>query len=209
MKKRIIFDVDDTLIPWEMTYYKELRKILKENGIKLSFYRFYKVLKGIDKYEKTHDSWNKEEFCKYLSEISKVEINDEYFLLILKWLEDCVYTVASDEIKKTLKNLQKNYDLVVLSNSFKIVQVKRLEKFGILKYFKEIYGGDEIMKPNKKAYLLACGNCNPKDCFMVGDNLEYDCIAPQKLGITPIYVSKKKHKNIITIKNVEELINIL
>ena len=65
------------------------------------------------------------------------------------------------------------------------------------------------MKPSKKAYMKACGKCNPNECMMIGDNLDFDVIAPSKLGISPIYVSKKKHKEYVTLKNVTELNEIL
>lgn len=209
MKKRLIFDVDDTLIPWETAYYSKLKKILNENNIKLTWLRFYKTLKTIEKYEKTHDCWNMKEFKKCISEVTKIEMDDKKISLFFEWLEDCVIGEASKELHDTLKYLSKKYEMVILSNSFKKSQEKRLGKYGIKKYFKEIYCGDEVMKPSKKAYMKACGKCNPNECMMIGDNLEFDVIAPSKLGISPIYVSKKKHKEYVTIKNVTELKEIL
>lgn len=207
--KRIIFDVDDTLIPWLKEYYYDLKDILEENDIHLSKVRFLIVLNAINKYEKTHNKWDNEEFKKYISKKSKVEITEKRFKLILKWLENCVYDKASQELINVLKYLSSKYELVILSNSFKIVQQKRLEKFGVLKYFKEVYGGDDIMKPNKQAYINACGKYKPSECMMVGDNLKFDVIAPTKLGINSIYVNENKHKEYCTIKDVIELKELL
>ena len=209
MKNRLIFDVDDTLIPWKKSYYINLKKLLKKNGIKLSWLRFYKTLKSIEEYEKTHDCWNMKEFKVCISKISNIEMDDEKVELFLSWLKNCLDDVASKELIETLKYLSKKYELVVLSNSFKVVQDERMKKFGIRKFFKELYCGDEFMKPSKKAYLKACGRFNPSDCIIIGDNLNFDVIEPSKLGISPIYVNKKKYKDYITIKSVCELKDIL
>ncbi len=209
MKKRLIFDVDDTLIPWEKAYYVKLKKILSDNNIKLSWYRFYKTLIAIEKYERSHDCWNMKEFKECISKTTKIEMDDKKIELFFNWLENCIVGTASEELHNTLKYLSKKYDMVILSNAFKRTQEKRLEKFGIRKYFKEIYCGDEVMKPSKEAYIRACGKFKPTDCIMIGDNLEFDVIEPSKLGIRPIYVNKKKHKEYLTIKDICELKNLL
>lgn len=209
MKKRLIFDVDDTLIPWKKSYYVNLKKMLKKNGIKLSWLKFYKTLMSIEEYEKTHDCWNMEEFKDCISKVANIEMDDGKVELFLSWLKNCLDGFASQELIDTLKYLSKKYELVVLSNSFKVVQDERMKKFGIRKFFKKLYCGDEFMKPNKKSYLTACGELKPTDCIIIGDNLNFDVIEPSKLGIFPIYVNKKKHKEYVTIKSVTELKDIL
>lgn len=207
--KRIIFDVDDTLIPWHLKYFKGFRKHIKRNGINIGRLRYYKLLKSIEKYEYTHDCWKKEEVISYMEDVAGMTFPDKSYDLIIEWLSNCVIGTASDELVNTLKYLSKKYELVVLSNSFESVQRKRLEKYGILKYFKKVYGGDIIMKPKEEAYLKSMGGCKPSECMIVGDNLLYDVIEPSKLGIKPVYVSKKKNKDYITVKSVVELKNIL
>lgn len=209
MKKRLIFDIDDTLIPWKKTYYLNLKKILKQNNIKLSWLKFYKTLMAIEEYEKQHECWNMDEFKECISRVSNINMNDEKVELFMNWLKNSIDGTASKELLDTLKYLSKKYELVVLSNSFKVVQKERMKKYGINKFFKEIYCGDEFMKPSKKSYLTACGKYKPNECMMIGDNLQFDVIEPAKLGISPIYVNKKKHKEYITIKDVTKLKEIL
>ena len=45
----------------------------------------------------------------------------------------------NNEVKNTLKYLSNKYELVVLTNWFTDCQQKRLEKAGILKYFKKVF----------------------------------------------------------------------
>lgn len=209
MLKRVIFDVDDTLIPWKKSYYRKLKKVLNDNDIKISWLILLKVLKTIEEYERTHNNWNIEEFKDCISKVSKIKMDDAKISLFFKWLEDCVDEAASDELLQTLEYLSKKYELVILSNSFKKAQTIRIEKYGIKKYFKEIYCGDEFMKPNKIAYERACGNHKAAECIMIGDNLQFDVIEPINFGLSAIYVNKKKHKKYETIKKISELKNIL
>lgn len=207
--KRIIFDVDDTLIPWTNKYFKGFRKHIKENGIELGIIKYYKLLMSIEKYEYTHTCWKKDELVSYMEQVAGIKFPDNSYELVVDWLNGCVIGTASDELIDTLKYLSKKYELVVLSNSFESVQINRMKKFGIFKYFKKVYGGDDCMKPASDAYLKALGKYRPNECMIVGDNLEFDVIEPSKLGIRPIYVSKKKNKEFITVKNVTELKDIL
>ena len=150
-----------------------------------------------------------EEFTEYISKVSKIQMDDDKINIFLKWLENCIIGTASKSLHDTLKYLAKKYELVILSNSIKTVQVIRLEKYGIKHYFKEIYCGDEIMIPNKKAYINACGKHKTNECMMIGDNFNFDVVEPSKLGIKSIYVNKKKHKKYLTISDVTELKEIL
>lgn len=209
MKKRLIFDVDDTLIPWEKEYYKILKKTLKQNNIKLGIFRFIKTLKAIELYENTHERWNVEEVKETLAKVTKIDIDDEKVLFFSEWLKNCVINKASKELHDVLKYLQKKYELVILSNSIKEIQEERLKRFGIHKYFTKIYCGDEVMKPNPKSYKKAMGKNKPSECVIIGDNLNFDVITPSELGIMPIYVNKKKHQKYLTIKDVCELKEIL
>ena len=110
---------------------------------------------------------------------------------------------------ETLEYLkQKNKSLAVLTNWFGDFQIKRLENMGIRKYFDDIYTGDIHIKPNKKAYLNACGNYDIKDCTIIGDNYEKDFYIPKNLGMNAILYrpkgdfkeSKDVIKNLVKIK---------
>lgn len=209
MLKRIVFDVDDTLIPWSLKYFKGFRKYAKDNGINLGIYKFYKLLKSIDKYEYEADCLKKESILSYMEGVAKMKFPDNAVDLLIEWLSNCVIGKAGDDVVETLKYLSEKYELVILSNSFEEVQTRRLEKYGILKFFKQVYGGEIAMKPKNEAYLRALGNCKPSECMIVGDNFNFDIVEPSKLGIKPIYVSKKKNKEYITIKSVAELKDLL
>jgi FMN phosphatase YigB (HAD superfamily) len=87
-----------------------------------------------------------------------------------------------------------------------------MENYGIKHYFKEIYGGDKYLKPSKESYLMACGDCNPNECIMIGDNYTNDYEGAIKAGLKAIYLNLKDievDKDVTSIKSLIELKNIL
>ena len=106
-------------------------------------------------------------------------------------------------------NLQKKYELVILTNWFYISQYNRLKKAKIANFFKEIISGETAMKPNFKAFKKAMGDHLPEECLMVGDNYLIDILPAKKLGMSVYLITEKEEKDIPTIKNVYELKSIL
>lgn len=209
MIKRIIFDLDDTLIPWTKDYYQDLAKLIHEYDVNLSLDELIKISEGIDEYENNCQNYNEENFKKIVSDISGIEITNEVLMLIKDWVSNCVPKEKDSELIATLDYLSSKYELVVLTNFFYDVQYKRLEKYQIAHYFKEVYGADEHSKPNKEAYIMAANKTDLKECLMIGDNKRLDYDMPRELGMQAIWVTDKKEKDEKTITKIAELKNIL
>ena len=66
-----------------------------------------------------------------------------------------------------------------------------LERVKINKYFEKIYcfGNTGLQKPSAAfyMYILEDLNLKPQDVLMIGDNLEKDVLAPNRLGIPAIW----------------------
>lgn len=58
MLKRIIFDVDNTLIQWKDEYYKKINKPFEELKISYTKEDLLNVVKAIDNYEKNYEYFN-------------------------------------------------------------------------------------------------------------------------------------------------------
>jgi putative hydrolase of the HAD superfamily len=98
--------------------------------------------------------------------------------------------------KETLEQLSKNkIKLALITNGDPYTQRYKIKKFGLEKYFEQIIIEGEIGygKPDMQIYHHALTSLNqtPKDVWMVGDNLEWDVEAPQKLGVFSIWVDFK------------------
>lgn len=201
---RLIFDIDNTLIIWKKKYLSALRDTIAEYNLNLDY---KKVNNLIENYESYHDKYDKEEFIKYLSENTKTNITlkfiDDWFIRLSKCAS------LEEGLIDTLEYLSKKYELVILTNWFIDMQIDRLKYIGIDKYFIEFYGGEEYIKPNKEAFKKAIGNKSIDECIMIGDNYDIDIKGALDLGMKAILISNIKRDNCITIKNINELKEIL
>ena len=208
MTKRIIFDLDDTLIPWTKRYYLGLTKIAKKHGIKIKLKELSKIADSIDIYEKEYPNFKRENVKEMVTRISGIELTDDILDILIDWVGTCVPKRKNKRLMETLEYLSNKYELVVLTNFFTIAQETRLERFGIRKYFKEVYGADDHSKPNKEAYIMAANKTPLKECLFVGDNLVNDYVKPIELGMEAIWLTKEK-TNKRSIKNINDLRRLL
>ena len=208
MIKRIIFDLDDTLIPWKRKYYLNLTKIAKKHNIKLKMNELAKIADSVDIYERRYPNFDRENVKKIVSELSGIKVTDEYLDVLVDWVSNCVPKRQDKKLQETLKYLASKYELIVLTNFFTSAQEARLVKYGIRDYFKEVYGADVHSKPNKEAYIMAANNTPLEECLMVGDNLVNDYEKPLEIGMPAIWLTKEKTDK-KSIKDINDLRRLL
>ena len=84
--------------------------------------------------------------------------------------------------------------LGLLTNGAGPAQRKKIERFGLTDFFDTILVEGEVGfgKPDLRIYELALSRLDmtPQGAWMVGDNLEWDVAAPQKLGLVGIWVDR-------------------
>ena len=197
MIKRIIFDIDMTLLDTLKDTHDTYIEYFKDEKLVSDFYN------TIEEYDSLDRSYEKEDIVKYINEKFDKSFTVDNFNKIFK-----VYqkhgTLIDDNIPSYLEKLSKRYELVALSKWYVEDQEKRLECAGILKYFKKVYGIENAgIKPDKKAFLNACENYAPCECLMVGDSIRSDMEPTSSLGIYNLYLGES---NIYTsIKNIGEI----
>ena len=184
MIKRIIFDIDNTLIRWKDEYYQNVNKLFEELDIPYTKEDIKNVVKAINNYELKYEYFKinsmQEMFCNTLNK----KLPENFTSLILKYFTKCVPDSICQKNIETLEYLQKKYELVILTNWFADVQIKRLKKVGIYNYFKEIYETENIkIKPNPESFKAAIGTNKPEECIMIGDNLKTDIQGALDFGI--------------------------
>lgn len=207
MIKRIIFDLDNTLIMWKDEYLSSIKETVDKYKIKED----YKYISSIiDEYDDKFDYYDKELLINYINSKLENKIDMNFFNT---FLDKFGYMSEKDEkVKDVLEYLSKKYELVVLTNWFLKPQRERLKNIDILKYFKEVYGGETYMKPNKKAFINACGEYKPNECLMIGDDYKKDIEGASNAGLKVIYFNyknKKNKNNYQEIKDLSELKEIL
>lgn len=207
MIKRLIFDVDNTLIMWKDKYKNAIKKTIEYYNLDIDYLLVDEV---IEEYENYYDKYTKENMIQLINQKFSLSLKIDF---IDKWLEE-LSTMADEEenLVETLDYLSQKYELVVLTNWFKESQLNRMKHIKIDQYFKEIYGGDDFIKPNPISYITACGERKIEECMMIGDNYKIDIEGALNIGMKAIMVTTKDIKetnNLKVIKNMKELKEIL
>lgn len=205
MIKRLIFDVDSTLIVGA-NFKEAVENTLKELNI-YSEENFDNFFKGISTYESMYNSYNYNDYKKHMEECMNVSIPNNFLDVFFYYLKDAI-PERNEKLISTIDSLSKKYELILLTNYFSISQLNRLNNMGIGKYFTEVYGED-LIKPNEYAYIKACGSYKPEECVMIGDSIYLDVECAQKAGLKAIFVNTKKiptdNLNVVTVDKVEDI----
>ena len=188
MIKRLIFDVDGTLIRG-VNFAHSIEQTLDKFNIN-SKDNIQSFIKGIGTYEQIYNNYNVADYTKHMSTMLKTKLPQNFVPTFFESLKTCVPTDNS-AIQQTIQNLSKKYELVLLTNYFAESQMNRLNNMGIGKYFTECYG-EKLIKPNTQAYIDACGNNKPYECIMIGDDKNLDILRAKQAGLNTIFVNTKK-----------------
>ena len=201
--KRIIFDLDDTLIYWEDKYNKYLEEgILKINS-NLTKEDAMKISLVFDIYETKYDKYDKNILLELIQK--DVNIKDKDLDKILDLIGDCAPD-KMDNIIETLEYLSSKYEIYLLTNFFVEVQTKRLKKAGLYKYFNKCIGADQVkLKPNIESFEEACKGLKMDECLMIGDSIRCDIEGSINVGMNAILISKNDNNQYKTIKEIKEL----
>lgn len=85
--------------------------------------------------------------------------------------------------------------LALLTNGAAMAQRRKITRFEIADLFDAIFVEGELGfgKPDERVYrrALSALEVKPADAWMVGDNLEWDVAAPQKLGMTGVWIDAR------------------
>lgn len=211
MIKRIIFDIDNTLIKWEDSYYEKLGKVFERLQMSYTQTDITNVVNAIAEYEERECYFRKQAMFHILEEKLQKKLPSNFVEVMLDYFATCVPARLPQETIDTLEYLSRKYELVTLSNWFEETQQIRLEKVGIKKYFKEIYTCESIkIKPNRESYQVAAGKYKAEECLMIGDSIKNDIEGAQKCNMQVLYYNPKKlPTNYPCIQTMSELKNIL
>ncbi len=208
MTKKIIFDIDGTLLKSDNDFLEAFDKYLKEN--KKGFISASALVEAIDDYELVGEIIDKKALVDYVNKRLNVNItiNDFDNLLNFYYKEA---TLINENTKNILEYLSQKYELTVLSNWFIEGQKKRLKKAGIYSYFQEYYGIDNLgIKPNKWVFEKACYPYKLNECLIVGDNAKVDIKVPLEIGMQALHLNlESTESKYPSIKSLDELKNIL
>ncbi len=219
--KKILFDLDNTLIDDNENRKYAIKKILIERhesildekvqrfiDIDDQFWKDRADGKIIEPYkfksiqEKTE--WLRaQRFIKYLNNISldeAIQINQKY----IKYLSEKIIPIKN--VNETLKYLyEKEYEMYIVTNGPKFAVKFKLEKINVEKYFKDIFTAEEagFMKPHNeffKKFFEKVGIYKKEEMLIIGDELDKDVAGGLNNKIDSCWFNMKKIPNNTNLK---------
>lgn len=210
MIKRVIFDMDNTLMPWKKEYDNEIGIVLKELGIEYTEEENKKIRKALIEYENNYYTFNTKLMIDFINKYTKKNYPEELIEKLMNKWSKCAPEKLPESTIKVLEYTKSKYEVVVLTDWYKEQQVKRLEKAKILKYFQEVYAAENTKrKPFKEAFMQAIGENKPEECIVIGDDFQRDIEGALKAGLQAIYYNtnnteQSKKISFYNLKNNEE-----
>lgn len=120
-------------------------------------------------------------------------------------------SILEPNVLEILEYLSQKYEIIVLTNWFTYSQKNNLNKLQVLQYINLVIGTDQVKnKPNKEAFLKACGNVPVEECIMIGDSFKTDILGAYEAGLDAIWYNPKNKqlKQKIKVKQINNLIEL-
>ena len=223
----IFFDLDHTL--WDFDKNSDLTffKILKKNDISIDvskflncyhpinrkyweMYRENKVSKADLRYYRLSDTFKKLNYDINDNIINQLAID------YIEHLSDFNHLIP--ETLTVLELLKSKYKMHIITNGFKEVQKRKLQKSDLIQYFKTVTISEDVgvKKPHKLIFnhALTAANANVESSIMIGDNFNADIIGALGVGMKAIYydfhkTNEQERENVVIVKSLKEIIPIL
>lgn len=121
---------------------------------------------------------------------------------------------------ETVQNFkERGIKLALVTNGNSETQRKKIQRFDLSRLFDHILieGEQGIGKPDERIYIKALQllGTEPEETWMIGDNIEWDVLAPQRVGIKGIWIHNKRdgykglpsEKPLLILKSLPEIMN--
>ncbi|MBA1335589.1 MAG: Pyrimidine 5'-nucleotidase YjjG [Firmicutes bacterium] len=204
--KLILFDADGTLFDYDRAESLALQNIFSYNGIE------YDEKYHLDLYRKINSQiW--EEFEKNL--ITAEELKGERFRRMfdvlgierefgqfsqgyLDYLSEGAFLI--DGAEEIVSKLAGRYNMAIITNGIKSVQLQRFKKSALIKYINNIIISEEVgyPKPHRQIFdyaFAALSHADKKTALIVGDSLSSDIMGGYMYGIDTCWFNPSKIEN--------------
>ena len=116
------------------------------------------------------------------------------------FLQSCKLFPYVRELLDKLNNL--NIQTAIITDLNSQIQFRKIIFFGLEQYFDYVVTSEEagFDKPSKAPFELALKKLDllPKECWMIGDNLNADILGGKKCGLTTLYKYESKDESKIS-----------
>ena len=223
----LFFDLDHTL--WDFDKNSDLTffKILKKNDISIDVSNFLNFYNPINR--KYWEMYRVNKVSK--ADLRYLRLSDTFKKLNYDINDDLINQLAIDYIEHlsdfnhlipdtltVLDLLKSKYKMHIITNGFKEVQKRKLQKSNLIQYFETVTISEDVgvKKPHKLIFdhALTSANANVKNSIMIGDNFNADILGALGVGMKAIYydfhkTDEQERENVIIVKGLKEIIPIL
>lgn len=224
--KFLLFDLDHTLLDFDLAEDVALRLLLEDAGVEdIKAYQDYYIPMNKALWEDlalgkiSKDDLISSRFAKLFAHFGQEVDGNLFAAKYQEFLsqQGQVYAGA----KELLEQLKKSdYRMLAATNGVTYIQKGRLAQSGISSFFEKIFISDEMgyHKPEKEFYDFiekAVDGFEPSQALMIGDSLMADILGGNNAGIDTAWYNTKKSSNTsfakptYTISNYQELMHIL
>lgn len=204
--KYLLFDLDHTLLDFDVAEDIALTQLLEEEGVEdIQTYKDYYVpmnkllwkdleLKKITKNELVNTRFAKL-FAHFGIEKDGAYLAERYQFFLSK--QGQIFPGVEDLLKNLI---HQGYELCAATNGITYIQTGRLEQSGIAPYFKEIFISEQLhtQKPDAAFYEkigARIPNFDKKYALMIGDSLSADIQGGNNAGIDTIWYNPHHLEN--------------
>ena len=221
----IFFDLDHTLWDFDKNSNLTFIKIFALNKLDIDINIFLEAYHPInanywDLYRENKVSKEKLRFYRLADTFKKlkIEVRDSMIKKLSHDYIDCLtdFNNLIPGAIEILKYLDNKYNMHIITNGFKEVQKKKLEKSTITRYFKTITISEEVgyKKPNPIIFNYALEKANTVNTrsLMIGDSYQADILGAINVGIDAIlfnYHNIDPTDNITSVNSLSDLTNYL
>lgn len=227
--KKLLFDLDNTLIDDNENRKYAMRKILADRGEDITDEKLEGFIKLDDKYWKDRAEGKIKDPYKFKTLEEKtiwvraqrfimyfncpfeeaVEINENY----INYLKNSI--VPIENAKEILEYLnKKQYEIYIVTNGPEKPVENKLNSIDAKKYIRCVFTAEEAgyMKPHQEffdKFFKKINTYEKSDMLIIGDELEKDVLGGIQKGIDSCWFNVKNEKNVTEIKPNFEINNLL
>lgn len=220
--KHVFFDLDHTLWDFNQNSKSTFQQIFNLHNVSLDIDEFIPVYEPIN--AKYWQLFRHNKISK--NDLRHVRLKETFETLSYQADDELISALSEDYIKnlsnfnqlfpytsEVLSELQKSYQLHIITNGFKEVQERKIRSSNINHLFQTITTSDDAgcKKPDPKIFehALNLAQAEKGESLMIGDNKEADVDGAQKFGINAILFGKDDNFEGQQISCLSELKNIL
>ena len=223
----IFFDLDHTLWDFDKNSDLTFYKILKKTDISIDVSKFLNFYQPINR--KYWVMYRENKVSK--ADLRYYRLSDTFKKLNYDINDDLINQLAIDYIEHlsdfnhlipdtltVLDLLKSKYKMHIITNGFKEVQKRKLQKSDLIQYFETVTISEDVgvKKPHKLIFdqALTAANANVKNSIMIGDNFNADILGALGVGMKAIYfdfhkTNEKEREDVIVVESLKEIISIL